>query len=197
MFGERPLKNSKSMAPQIPNPDDRRPALPPPRFSLSALFVGTAVLGVLFAGIHYFGIFWVVIVILFVLCVVAHVMGNSLGTKLRQFGDTPLEADGTPASVQPIAKPRPADFAPVTRLRQRRPLGRRILFITGCGAIVGALLGFSGIAWLTDGPADWPVYALGACGSAVLGAIWTFAAASFIQVTFGEFLHARRESRHP
>lgn len=185
------------MAAPIPNPDDRRPALPPPRFSLGTLFVVTAGLGVLFAGVHYFGIFWIVIVILFVLCVVAHVAGNALGTKLRQFGSTPLEPDGTPADVQPIAKPRPGDFAPVTRLRQRRPLGRRILFITGCGALVGGFVGFIGIAWLTDGPAEWQVYTLGAGASAVLGAIWTFAAASFIQVTFGEFLHARRESRHP
>src|SRR5262245_13086936 len=111
------------MVPRIPNPDDRRPALPPPRFSLGALFVGTALLGVLFAGIHYFGTFWIVIVILFALCVVAHVAGNAIGTKLREFGDTPLEADDTPARVPPIAKPAPSDFAPVTRLRQRRPLG--------------------------------------------------------------------------
>lgn len=154
-------------------------------------------LGVLFAGIHYFGTFWIVIVILFALCVVAHVAGNAIGTKLREFGDTPLEADDTPAGVHPIAKPAPSDFAPVTRLRQRRPLGRRILFITGCGALLGALVGYLGIEWLVEGPTDWQVCAMGAFGSAVLGGIWTFAAASFIQVTFGEFLHARRESRHP
>ncbi len=179
-------------------PDDRRPVLRPPRFGLLSLLAGIAVLSVLFAVSHYFGTYGAAIAILFVLCVVAHVVGNALGTKLRDFGDTPVEADGSPAQRLPVArKPTAADFAPLTRLRERYSLGKRIVVITSLGAAAGGLVGYFGVQWLADDQTAWHVFGLGAVACAVLGGIWTFAAASFLQVTLGEFLHARRGSRQP
>src|SRR5687767_10127728 len=97
-----------------PLPDDRRPVLRPPRFGLRSLLVGIGVLSTLFAISHYFGTYGAAIAMLFGLCVVAHVVGNALGTKLRDFGDTPVEADGSPARRLPVhRKLTAADFAPL------------------------------------------------------------------------------------
>lgn len=183
------------MTTPVPNLDDRRPTLQPPRFGLGSLFIAVAVMGALSAVVHYFGGYGAAIAILFLLCVAGHVLGNALGTKLRQFGDTPLEEDGTPVRhIVAIAKPLPADFAPVSRLHGRHPLGKRIVFITGTGGVLGALIGFLAIVWFTEGPMEWRMTVLGIFACSVLGGIWTFAAASFIQVTIGVFVHAHRES---
>jgi hypothetical protein len=176
-------------------PDDRRPALQPPQFGLLGIFVALTVIAVLFAVTHYFGSYGAAIVALFVLCVVAHVVGNALGTRLRDFGDQPVRADGSPAPrSRQFQKPSANQFAPHTRLRDRSSLGKRILFVTVFGAGLGAFLGFVGVQWVADDRTTWPVFLLGTGACAVLGAIWTFATASFLQVTVGEFLHARRNS---
>jgi hypothetical protein len=179
-------------------PEDRRPVLQPPRFGLLSLLLAIAGLSGLFAIVHYFGAYGAAIAILFVLCVAAHVVGNALGTKLREFGDTPLEVDGTPARRAPFSRPpTPAEFAPLTRLRQRYSLGKRIVVITVGGAVAGGLLGFFTVLWLADQTTAWHVFGLGVLACAVLGGIWTFAAASFVQVTWNEFLDARRDSSRP
>jgi hypothetical protein len=159
---------------------------------------GIAVLGVLFAMVHYWGAYGAALGVLFALCVAAHVIGNALGTKLRDLGDTPLDEHGCPTRRLPeIRKPNPMDFAPLTRLRERYSLGKRIVVFTGMGAAAGGLAGFFAVAWLDDGHTAWHIFGLGTAACAVLGGIWTFAAASFLQVTLGEFLQARRDSNHP
>lgn len=176
-------------------PDDRRPVLQPPRFGLFSLLVAIAVISGLLAIVHYFGAYGACIAILFALCVVAHVMGNAMGTRLRDLGDTPVGADGSPAP-RPVhlEKPSASDFAPLTRLRERQSLGKRIVVITTAGALAGGLLGYAGVCWFADGRTAWHVFAFGTVACAVLGGIWTFAAASFLQVMFGELLHAHRNS---
>src|SRR6185503_15726974 len=101
-------------------PDDRRPALQPPRFGLFALLMAIGVIGALCAVLRYFGAYGAVIAILFFLCVVAHVVGNAMGTKLRDCGDRPVDADGLPnRRTISLRKPLAADFGPVTKLSSR------------------------------------------------------------------------------
>ena len=176
-------------------PDDRRPALQPPRFGLLTLLVMVAVLSGLFAIIHYFGTYGAAIAILFGLCVVAHVVGNAMGTKLRDFGDTPVNADGSPTGHRPVLdKPKAADYAPSTRLRERYSLGKRVFILTGFGTLIAGIFGYLLVDWLADDHTGWHVFGIGSVACAVLGGIWTFATTSFVQVTLGEFLHARRNS---
>lgn len=185
------------MTSQLPPLDDRRPVLRPPQFRLWALFAGVAVLGGLFAIVHYFGSYGAAIGLLALLCVIGHFAGSALGTRLRACGDQPLHADGSALPVKrSIVKPDPADFAPTTKLRQRRSLGRRNLLITLAGAMVAGCGGYFGLQFL-DPRMDWPVMGVGIAAFAVLGAIWTFATASFLQVMGSEFLQARRESGNP
>ena len=178
-----------------PLPDDRRPALQPPRFGLLALLGMVAGFSGLFAISHYFGTYGAAIAILFGLCVVAHVVGNAMGTRLRDLGDTPVNTDGSPAGHRPaMHKPQAGDFAPSTRLRERYSLGKRIFVLTGLGTLIAGILGYLVVDWLADDHTGWHVFGIGSVACAVLGGIWTFATASFVQVTLGEFLHARRNS---
>lgn len=176
-------------------PDDRRPVLQPPRFGLLALLVAIAVMGGLLAIVHYFGAYGASIAILFALCVAAHVLGNAMGTRLRDLGDRPVSADGAPISkASNYGKPAASDFAPLTRLRERHSLGKPVFIITVAGAILGGLLGYAAVCWLADARTGWHVFGFGTVAFAVLGAIWTFAAVSFVKVIFGEMLHAHRNS---
>lgn len=161
------------------------------------MLAGMAVLGGLFAIIHYFGAYGAAIAILFALCIVAHVAGNALGTKLREHGDTPLGEDRVPTFRAAVrAKPTAGDFAPLPRLHGRHSLGRHILVITAIGGFAGGTLGYFGIEWLAGEHVGWKVLAVGCSACVVLGAIWTFAAASFLQVTLGELFQFRRETSH-
>jgi hypothetical protein len=162
---------------------------------MRSLFAGIAGLGVLFAVSHYFGSYGAAIAILFALIVAMHVIGNALGTRLRDLGDTPLSSTGSAAQSTSPRRLTTADFAPLTRLRQRISLGKRILILTVLGAVAGGLLGLFGIEWLSGEPAEWPVLAAGTGACAVLGAIWSYAISSFLIVTVGEFLHADRNSQ--
>lgn len=179
----------------IPDPDDRRPALQPPRFGLGSLLAVVALLGLVFAFAHYVGLYGFVIALLAALCLMAHIAGNAIGTRLRD-GERP-RPDGSrgTTSARPVQPVSPANFAPATRLRSRYSLGRPVLIVSGVGALVWGVAGALGLDWLTQGKAAWTVLALGAAASAVLGAIWTFAAASFIQVSAGAWFHAANEPR--
>jgi len=181
--------------PFSPVPDDRRPALQPPRFGLGTLLMSVAVLCAMFAIVHYFGLYGAALSVLFGLSVVAHVVGNALGTKLRDLGDTPLSANGNQSARRPLFhKPTAGDFAPRTRLHQRLALGRSIAVLTTLGVLGGGLFGYFGIAWVADARTGWSAFALGTVACSVLGGIWMFLVTSFLKTTFGEFLHARRES---
>lgn len=158
-----------------------------------------ALFGLVFALGHYVGLYGAAIAVLVILCIGAHVAGNAIGTRLRD-GD----ATGTPDGARQAALARvarrpvaPAEFAPTTRLRGRYSLGRPIVVITALGSLFSGIAGGLGLFWLTGARSPWTVIALGAAASAVLGAIWTFAAASFIQVTAGAWFHAANGRHKP
>lgn len=178
-----------------PELDDQRPGLKPPRFGLAALFVAVAVLGLMFAVIHYVGMLGSAIAILFLLCVAAHVVGNAIGTRLRDIGSQPTSDSKAPHGRRRFRDVMPSEFAPMSRLRERSSLGKRNIVITVCGAMIGGVLGGAALQWLSAGHSTWQIIGLGICASAVLGGIWTFAASSFIQVMLSAWFHASREPR--
>jgi hypothetical protein len=172
--------------------DDRRPGLQPPQFGLAALMVAVTIFASLFALFHYAGMLASVIAIFFLLCVVAHVAGNAIGTQLRDVGSQDPSAK---AAKNRFRAAMPNDFAPVTRLRERYSLGKRNVAITLIGTVVGGLLGGGGLLWLGGWKTTWVVAALGFGASAVLGGIWTFAASSFVHVMLGAWFHAAKDLR--
>ena len=157
------------------------------------------VLGVIFALIGYLGSYSTLLIILFVLAVVAHVAGNVLGTQLRNNGDTPLGADGykTGRRIR-VRKATPADFAPVTRLGDHSSLGRPIVIVTCAGTVLGAVAGGAGLFLLVHEELSVSTIGsitLGMLAAGVLGAIWTFLAASFLQVACSALRQATREAK--
>lgn len=179
---------------EIP-PNDLRPGLPPPQFRLSTMMLAVTMLCLLFATFAAIGSHGGLILILFVLAVLAHVAGNALGMRLRENGDTPLADDGlTPARMAGRRRrPTKGDFAPVTPLSHRRALGLIILILTCLGIVAGAALGGSWVARIGGEPTLVSVgFAILFCGA--MGGFATFLMSSFLKVTIGAFLQARRES---
>jgi hypothetical protein len=156
---------------------------------------GIALLGLVFAVIHYLGMSWSLVVIFFLLCVLAHVAGNAMGTRLRDIGSETSAGQPRMFDLRRGGRVSARYFAPATKLREKRSLGKPIVVITALGAVAGGVAGGLGLAWLTEGRAPWPVSVLGIGACVVLGAIWTFVAGSFVQVMLGAWLHAARDPR--
>jgi hypothetical protein len=131
----------------------------------------------------------------FVGLITAHVLGNSLGTKLRDrattsfAGDGPLdEAERTKAPVLKL----PANLAP-GRLGQHKQLSRVAPAMAGGGAVLGAFVGgtLSALIYPEAGAA---AIALGVCSAAVLGGLGGFLASSFVTVILGAWREALKAS---
>ncbi|MEO8495918.1 MAG: hypothetical protein ABI614_12660 [Planctomycetota bacterium] len=174
--------------------DDQRPGLKPPRFSLASLFVGVAMLGVLFATMTYLGSYATLLLIFFALTIAVHVAGNAIGTQLRENGNRRPIAnhDVAPRTRRPVAS---TDFAPASQLHHRSALGTPILITTVMGSVAAAVLGGYGLTTLMEHPTLLTI-ALGIIASAVLGGIWTFGASSFLQVLSSALRQAARDSKH-
>lgn len=173
------------------HPNDRRSPLPPPRFSLASMFWAIGTLAVLLAAMTYLGAYATLLLALFAAAIFAHVAGNALGTKLRDGGGkspVPLKRD---ASLCQRAEA--THFAPATKLRDRHPLGWPALAATLSGAVAGGVLGGIGLTLLMK-EITLPAVALAIVASTVLGAIWAFAAASFLQVSFTAAREATSDS---
>lgn len=171
--------------------EDNRESLPPPHFSLASMFWVIAVLAALFAGIHYLGSHATLLLVLFALAVFAHVVGNALGTKLRDSAEQPVAAKGKPR-LRSWRRATARDFAPATKLGARAALGRPAVIATVIGSLVSALFG-GGILILLMERMTVGTVALAIVAPAILGGIWTFAATSFIQVSYGAARQASRD----
>ena len=155
-------------------------ALDPPQFTLRTLWIIVTVCGLLFALMATLGVMASVAIGLFASLVFAHVLGNSLGTKL-------CERASQRAMAQRMADPRPASdpqlfvSRPPGRLTQRARLHRIAPLTTIAGALVGGTLGGGGLAG-TYPDAPWSAVALGVVSSAVLGGFAGFTTSSFLSV---------------
>jgi hypothetical protein len=73
-------------------PDEIPPPLPPPQYGLKWLFLLLTGIAVLAAAYHYFGGTGIAAVGLVFAAIAAHVLGNSLGVRLRDSGSRGLAA---------------------------------------------------------------------------------------------------------
>ncbi len=170
------------------------PDLQPPRFGLKALMWSITLISVFCGAFNYFGSHAAAVLSLLALAIAAHIAGNAIGTRLRADGDRATRDRPTPHTrrgAQVIA----SDFAPATQLRQRSPLGRPIVFATLAGTILGAVLGGIAFVRIVRQPVTIPSVALGVTAAAVLGGIWSFVAASFLQVAATAVWQATREPK--
>ena len=166
--------------------EDQRRGLAPPQFGIATMLIAVSVAALVFALIDVigaYGTFWLVI---FIVAVLAHVAGNSLGKQLREQGSQPLGSPRLPRISGSL------EFAPQTRLGRRGSLGPVVAVMTMVGAIAG---GVGGGYWLIDSIGDG--FTIGALlvallAFAVLGGIWSFISVGFLHVLFRAWRQSSR-----
>jgi hypothetical protein len=181
--------------PKYPLPGDefdQRPGLHPPQFGLSAFLCLFAVLALSMFAFRTVGPLMATAILLLAAAVGAHVMGNALGTRLRDQVGVP-QRDRRLTGRVTVAQAH--HFAPTTKLsKRRRQIGWVIIAMSLVGAMAGATLG--GIL-LSRVNADRMTganlaVAVGSCG--VLGGLGGFACFGFARVSFQAWWQAHRES---
>jgi hypothetical protein len=162
-----------------------------PQFSLRTLLAWIAGLCALFAVLAQLPLVWGVMAVWFLLLVVAHVVGNALGTRLRDGGTVgPSEEthDAPPPDSVPDRLPRPT----ATRLQEKTPLGRIMFAIAAVGALLGGSLGGNAATFATGDAMTLSGLAVATLSSAVIGGLFGFLAASFLQVIITTVLDGMR-----
>jgi hypothetical protein len=142
------------------------------------------------AAIGWLGIAGWIAVAVVIASVGMHVAGNALGTTLREAADRDLARLRHRTAV-PAAVPRPKP----TRLERRQSLGRLVPVSATIGATVGGLSGAAALTTLTS--ASIAGAALGGVSSAVIGGLFGFLAASFVEIirtSLREAIAAERSS---
>ncbi len=87
-----------------PPPDDFRAGLRPPQFNLRFLLFGLTACCVLLAALRWLNPAAIVGVMLIVFSIIAHVVGNALGTQLQDQGNRKLPED-LPPGLAPLGQP--------------------------------------------------------------------------------------------
>jgi hypothetical protein len=164
-------------------------ALGPPRFSLRALLAVVTALCCLFAVMAAVGLLWSAALALLLVLVLAHALGNSLGTKLRDQASRRIEVehDARRRSVGRVA----IEVVAPRQLTARAGLNRITLIMAVGGALVGGEVGGLGAMSLYP---DAPLAAvgLGVVSAGVLGALAGFMASSFLSVVRQSLAEAHR-----
>ena len=165
--------------------EDLAPALKPQQFGLRELFWFVALTTIVLVAIKVLPPLVSAVMILFGLAIFAHVIGNALGTKLRQHGDVVLRDTPDGESVR-------ADqhFAPATELSNHRGLSRLTTILSAIGAVAGSLGGGGALAAINWEKATLANVGLAAFSCAVLGGLMGFWMASFLQVALEAWMQA-------
>src|SRR5687768_10925498 len=116
---------------------ESRPPLPPPRFSLRTLLLVITFCGLFFGSFWWFSPSLVIAGSVVAILVAAHVVGNSLGTQLRDRAAARRRPLDTKLQAAEVSENR----APTTHLGQPSSLGWGMLGLTLGGAVVGMIGG--------------------------------------------------------
>ena len=170
------------------------PGLSIPTFRLSTLMIVMAITCMGLALMKVVSPFLSGLAVLLLLLVFAHVLGNALGTQLRQSSRhaQPLSLDDdipTPGNVRDTRI-----LAPQTRLSHRSRLGLGTKIMTGIGAVLGAIGGGWLLWWSMKGETSTPAMGLGVVSCGVLGGFVGFAVSSLLGVLGGAVVQAHEES---
>jgi hypothetical protein len=182
------------MTHQADLPRDLGGPLPPPRFSLRTLWIVMTALCCLFAVMAAIGLWLSAVLALFLSLLMAHVLGNSLGTRLRNETSRQIAVERGATSAAPV--PIAWEVVAPKRLTQRTSLHRITLLMGIGGALVGGELGGVGFAAMYEqAPAS--AVALGVVSAGVLGAFAGFLASSFLSVVRQALAEAHQGANTP
>jgi hypothetical protein len=136
----------------------------------------TVVIAVAFAAIGWLGLAGWMAVVVVVASIAMHVAGNALGTRMREAADRERAARRNELRPEPAHLPQ---MSP-TRLERHETLGRLVPISAGIGATVGGLTGSVMLAMLTRSSTAGAI--LGGASSAVIGGLFGFLVASFVEI---------------
>ncbi len=147
----------------------------------------TVVVGLACAAVGWLGLAGWLAVAVIAASVAMHVAGNAIGTNLREATDRSLERTQSQAGNQPLPARPPA------HLERRTSLGRLVPVSVCIGGTCGGLAGTAALLRLASASAAGAV--LGGISSAILGGLFGFLAASFVEIvrtSIGEAIAAER-----
>jgi hypothetical protein len=165
--------------------------LKPPQFGLRTLLGGIAVWAALLVVGQWLSPAVILTLALLAGSIFCHVMGNAIGTRLRQMGDLPDVGPKDDARTN-HGPPQARDFAPATHLSERRSLGLTVIVAASIGLACGAVGGGLWTFVASNGQANAPSIAVGVVAFSILGGIAAFAVVSFMQVLLGAIWQAIR-----
>jgi len=133
------------------------------------------VVAVACAAINWLGLAGWMAAVVVLASVAAHVAGNALGTKMRDATDRDL-AQGMGLRAWPTVMP----ATDPTHLERSGGLGRLVPVSASIGAVCGAAIGTAALVAWTD--CSWAGAAIGGLSSAVIGGLFGFLGASFVEI---------------
>ena len=136
----------------------------------------TVVVAVACAAIGWLGLAGWMATVVVLASIAMHVAGNAIGTRMREAADR--DRATRPAQVFSSSLPLP-EAAP-TRLERHETLGCLVPVSAGIGATVGGLTGTLMLAMVTRSSVAGAV--LGGASSAVIGGLFGFLVASFVEI---------------
>jgi hypothetical protein len=181
---------SDSAAETVAEPDA---PLKPPQFTLRTLLVAMTVVGLLMGLMTTVGPVWSLPILLVLALVGAHVIGNALGTRLRDHATRDVLESAPPPRVAPLR-----EIVAPKRLTEPARLHWINLVMTVLGAGAGSYFGGSALA-ASYPDATLAAVILGYVSSAVLGGFAGFALSSFASVMRQALseAHAASDRHHP
>lgn len=169
------------------------------RFRLRQMFLGVTLLSLLCALLVTTEGPWPLVIGVGTLLVGAHVVGNLIGTRLRdtsqQVRDWRSLQPGFVADDPLVTDPTDMDrllLPPETPLAEFGESKRWIVWTAGAGAIVGAILGGTLLAVTIGWRIGWGGWTVGTISSAVLGTWAAFLASSFGSIARHTVRHAHK-----
>jgi hypothetical protein len=171
------------MSPIQHDPAQTTVALKPPQFRLRTMLLGVALVCVLLVVMISIGMFWAMGLLMLILLIVAHVVGNSLGTQLRDHGsrittaaEDPNKLSATAVSAQPWQRPLAG------RMQEKEPVGWLLIALSVIGAIASGIVGglaISSLYWDKIGAGGIVIATLAA---GVIGGMAVFLTGTFIDM---------------
>ncbi len=169
----------------------------PPQFSLRTLLVAMTACSGLLAAMSAVGPVWSLGMLLVLLMVGAHVIGNALGTKLRDQASQANEEPPVHALRKGAASHSTLRHSPNPGMTGRRQMPQRTWVIALGGALTGGAVGGLLLTLFVTQPLTPGAATLGVFSMAVLGGFAGFLASSFCSVFRQSFREAREaQSSH-
>jgi hypothetical protein len=161
------------------------------KFRLRQMFLWVTLLCLLLALIATTSGPWPWVIIIFALMVAAHVLGNLIGTRLRDTSEEVVQwrnSDPRQSADHPQSTPQPYDVSslplpPETNLRNFGRMIRGMKWFLLAGLLIGLLFGGT-VLWLTIGHRiGWAGWVVGTLSGGVMGTWIAFLAVSFTTIS--------------